>query len=77
LASVWEPVTEAIKRHPAPWLFAALSAILLYRVAVKVLPVIIKAIVDDRESRRKHTLERLRILRAIDNRTKKKKGDAT
>jgi hypothetical protein len=69
----WDAVIEAVKRHPSRWLFAALCAYLLYRAVVKVGPVIAKAVVEDRQNRRKYLLDRERLHNALEIR--KKKGD--
>lgn len=64
----WTAATEAIKRHPAGWLFAGLCAILFYLALVKLGPVVIQAIKEDRESKRKYDLAKLRLKKQIEDR---------
>jgi len=71
----WTAVTEAIKRHPAGWLFAGLCAILFYMAVVKLGPVIVQAIKDDRESKRKHDLAKLRLKKQIEDRRAQRKEE--
>lgn len=66
--SPWSAATEAIKRHPAGWLFAALCAVLLYLAVTKLGPVIIQAVKEDRESKRKNDLAKLRLKKQIEDR---------
>lgn len=69
----WEVATEAIKRHPAGWLFAAFCAWLLYLAVTKLGPVLIQAVKEDREGKRKHELNRLKLKKQIEDRRAQRK----
>jgi hypothetical protein len=71
----WAAATEAIKRHPAGWLFAALCAILCYLALTKFGPVVVQAVKEDRESKRKHELAKLRLKKQIEDRRAQRKEE--